>query len=137
MIHTVGAQYFEWNVENEFIDARAFEGVSTLINLTGANITVKRWTEARKIALIESRIRAIDLLFKNVKTKAVPIDTFISTSATGYYGAITSDEIFSEDTPKGDDFLASVCRDWEAATRQFEDLGVTTVVLTHIEQIVH
>lgn len=126
---TENIRYFEWDIKKGFIDEKAFEGVSKIINLTGANITEKRWTEKRKVEIIESRIKAIDLLFTYVKTRNFNIDIFISSSAVGYYGAITTDEIFTEKSNNGSDFLASICRKWEKSALQFESLGVATVIL--------
>ncbi|GGE12877.1 TIGR01777 family oxidoreductase [Sphingobacterium cellulitidis] len=122
-------RYFEWDIKKGFIDEKAFEGVSKIINLTGANITEKRWTEKRKVEIIESRTKAIDLLFTYVKTRNFSIDIFISSSAVGYYGAITTDEIFTEKSNNGSDFLASICRKWEKTALQFDSLGVATVIL--------
>lgn len=122
-------RYFEWDIKKGFIDEKAFEGVSKIINLTGANITEKCWTEKRKVEIIESRTKAIDLLFTYVKTRNFSIDIFISSSAVGYYGAITTDEIFTEKSKNGSDFLASVCRKWEKTALQFDSLGVATVIL--------
>lgn len=126
---TENIQYFKWDIENGFIDEKAFEGVTKIINLTGENITEKRWTEKRKVEIIESRIKAIDLLFKYVKTTGSNIHTFISSSATGYYGAFTSDEILTEESNNGNDFLANVCEKWEKSALQFESLGITTMIL--------
>lgn len=126
---TENIRYFEWDIKKGFIDEKAFEGVSKIINLTGANITEKRWTEKRKVEIIESRTKAIDLLFTYVKTRNFSIDIFISSSAVGYYGAITTDEIFTEKSNNGSDFLASICRKWEKSALQFESLGVATVIL--------
>ncbi len=126
---TENIQYFEWDTENGFIDEKAFEGISKIINLTGENITEKRWTEKIKIEIIQSRTKAIDLLFTYVKANNCRIDIFISSSATGYYGAITTDKIFTEKSDNGNDFLASVCGEWEKSALQFESLGVATVIL--------
>src|SRR5690606_4085772 len=126
---TENIRYFEWDTENGFIDESAFDGVTKIINLTGANIAEKRWTEKRKVEIIESRKKAIDLLFRYVKTNNFRIDIFISSSASGYYGAITTGKIFTEESDNGNDFLASVCGEWEKSAPQFESLGVTTVIL--------
>lgn len=122
-------QYFRWNIEKSFIDEKSFEGVTKIINLTGANISEKRWTNKRKLEIIESRTKAIDLLYTHVKTGNYNIDTFISSSAVGYYGAVTSNEIFTEKSNNGSDFLASACEKWEKSALQFESLGITTVIL--------
>ncbi|HTO14342.1 MAG TPA: TIGR01777 family oxidoreductase [Edaphocola sp.] len=121
--------YFKWNIEEGFIEDKAFEGITTIINLTGANIGEKKWTAKRKIELIESRTKSIDLLYNFVKDHNLKIETFISSSAVGYYGAVTTEEIFTEESENGNDFLASICKKWENAALQFEKLGVRTVIL--------
>ncbi|SFT15622.1 TIGR01777 family oxidoreductase [Sphingobacterium wenxiniae] len=127
--NTKDLQYYIWNIKDGFIDEKAFDGVTTIINLTGANITEKRWTDKRKVEIIESRTKAIDLLFRYVKTIGLNIDTFISSSAVGYYGTITSNEIFAEEDASGNGFLASVCEKWEESAMQFESLARRTVIL--------
>src|SRR5690606_40053642 len=120
---------YKWDYKKCLIDESTKEGVNKLMNLTAANIAEKRWTEKRKVEIIESRKKAIDLLFRYVKTNNFRIDIFISSSASGYYGAITTDRIFTEESDNGNDFLASVCGEWEKSALQFESLGVTTVIL--------
>ena len=122
-------QYFKWDVENQYIDEKAFEGVEILINLTGANIGEKRWTNDRKKEIINSRINAIDLLYQYVSENNYNITTFISSSAVGFYGAVTTNETFVETSENGNDFLASVCQKWEATALKFTNLGIRTVVL--------
>jgi hypothetical protein len=121
--------YFKWDVENQYIDDKAFEGVSILINLTGANIGEKRWTKERKSEIIHSRIKSIDLLYQYVSTKNCHIGTFISSSAVGFYGAITKEETFDETFEQGNDFLAHVCEKWESAALKFKELGIRTIIL--------
>lgn len=128
-INTENIQFFQWDIEQNFIDEKAFEGVTKIINLTGANIGEKRWTNKRKIEIMESRTKSIDLLYTYVKTRNYSINTFISSSAVGYYGAVTTDELFTETSNKGNDFLASVCDKWEKSALQFERLGVATLIL--------
>ena len=128
-INTENIHFFQWDIEKSYIDEKAFEGVTKIINLTGANIGEKRWTNKRKIEIIESRTKSIDLLYTYVKTRNYRINAFISSSAVGYYGAVTTDEIFTETSNKGNDFLASVCDQWEKSALQFESLGIATVIL--------
>lgn len=128
-VGTAEIQYFTWDIEKSLIDERAFDGVTHIINLTGANISEKRWTEKRKTEIMDSRIRSLDLLYAYAKNYATGIRTFVSSSATGYYGAVTSDKIFTEIDANGSDFLAAVCRKWEKSVRQFEDAGIDTVIL--------
>lgn len=122
-------RFFKWNIEEEYIDADAFEGVNAVINLTGANISEKRWTKKRRQEILESRVHSINLLYQYVRQYKVPLETFISTSAVGYYGTVTSDQIYTETDESGDDFLGDICSKWETAAQQFDDLGVRTVIL--------
>lgn len=122
-------KYFHWDVEKGIIDEKAFEHVSAIINLTGANIGAKRWTEKRKKVIVNSRVDSIDLLYQYVAKNSYPIKSFISASAVGYYGAVTTNQIFTEKSQNGNDFLATVCRKWENAARQFENVDCRVVIL--------
>ncbi|GAB3348694.1 TIGR01777 family oxidoreductase [Arachidicoccus ginsenosidivorans] len=126
---TPNVKYFQWDVEKGFIDDKAFENVDTIINLTGANIGVKRWIEKRKKEIVNSRVDSINLLYDYVSKDHYPIKSFISASATGYYGAVTTDQIFTEESKSGNDFLASVSQKWEDTARQFENIGCRLVIL--------
>lgn len=121
--------FFRWDIERQYIDKKAFEGVEILINLTGANIGEKRWTNDRKKEIIDSRIKSINLLYQYISENKFNINTFISSSAVGFYGAVTTDKTFAETSESGNDFLASVCQKWENAALEFKDLGVRTVIL--------
>ena len=89
------------------------EGADAVINLAGETIAGGRWTTARKAAIRDSRIRATRALVSAVRQTTQPPRVFISASGVGIYGP-RADEPVTEDTPPGFDFLASVCRDWEA-----------------------
>ncbi|MCO5259583.1 MAG: TIGR01777 family oxidoreductase [Crocinitomicaceae bacterium] len=122
-------RFFRWEIERQYIDKKAFEGVEILINLTGANIGEKRWTKQRKKEIIDSRTNSIDVLYQYISENKFNINTFISSSAVGFYGAVTTDKTFVETSESGNDFLASVCQQWENAAFEFKDLGVRTVIL--------
>ncbi|QBQ41661.1 TIGR01777 family protein [Sphingobacterium psychroaquaticum] len=122
-------RYYTWNMETGYIDAQAFDRVSTIINMTGANIGEKRWTAKRKSEIIESRVKSLNVLYHYIEKYKLPIDTLISSSAVGFYGAITREDIFTEESPSGTDFLATTCRQWENAAERFADLGVKTIIL--------
>ena len=64
-------RFFQWDIEKQYIDKKAFEGVEILINLTGANIGEKRWTNDRKKELIDSRIKSIDLLYQYISKNKI------------------------------------------------------------------
>ena len=127
--HHKNLVYFRWDIHKQYIDRNAFENVDTIINLTGANIGEKRWTKERKSEIISSRIKSIDLLYQYVSENKFSINTFISSSAVGYYGAVTTDEMFKETSENGTDFLATVCKEWENTAMKFNDIGIRTVIL--------
>ncbi|WP_420552990.1 TIGR01777 family oxidoreductase [Tenacibaculum aiptasiae] len=120
---------FYWNISENHIDEKAFEGVTHIIHLAGAGIADKRWTNKRKKELIDSRVQSANLLFKKVKEYKVPLKGFISSSGIGYYGAITSDKIFNEEDTPNNDFISSICVKWEKAARQFEQLEIPITIL--------
>lgn len=93
--------------------ADAIDGAGAVINLAGESIAGGRWTAARKTAIRESRIRATRSLVNAIAKAPRRPATFVSASAVGYYGP-RGDEPLTEESPPGSDFLATVCRDWEA-----------------------
>ena len=92
--------------------AERFEGALAVVNLAGENLGEKRWTEARKRVLKESRIAATRSLVDAIRRCQTPPRAFVSSSAIGYYGA-HGDEPVTETTPPGRDALAQICVAWE------------------------
>lgn len=121
------ADIYQWNPKGDFIEEEAFEGVSHIIHLAGANILEKRWTASYKQIIADSRTQTSQLLFDYVKRLKLPIHTFISSSAIGYYGTFTSEQTLTEKSLPGNDFLAQVCIEWESKARQFENLDIRHV----------
>lgn len=120
---------FRWNISEGFIDDKAFENVTHIIHLAGAGIADKRWTNERKKELIDSRVKSANLLFKKVKELNVPLQKFISASGIGFYGAITSDTIFTENDEPHNDFISKICVQWEASAKQFKKLDIPVTIL--------
>lgn len=118
-----------WDVEKSHIENGALEGVNHIIHLAGENVGAKRWSESRKKLLIDSRVKSAKLLLKKIKEENKIIESFISSSAIGYYGAITSDRIFNESDPPADDFMGRLCSLWEKAADEFSETGARTVQL--------
>ncbi len=75
-----------------------------------------------------SRIHAANLLFEKCKELNIKLKTFISASAMGYYGLGAEKEV-DETTPSGNDWLANLVIDWEAAANQFKEIGARIVNL--------
>lgn len=114
---------FEWNLSERHIEEGAFEGIDTVIHLAGAGVVEKRWTSARKKELIDSRVQSATLIREYLSKQTHQVKSFISASAIGWYGN-THDKVVKEDAPAGDDFLAEICRQWEAAALSFDTIGI-------------
>ena len=118
---------YTWDVEKNEMEKGAIESADYIIHLAGANIGEKAWTTERKRLIIDSRVKTAKLIFEKTKEIKNNIKAFISASAIGYYGAVTSDKIFHEEDSPGNDFLGETCRLWERAADNFNDLGIRTV----------
>jgi uncharacterized protein (TIGR01777 family) len=104
--------------------ADALFGATAIINLAGENLSAGRWTAKRKSNIIRSRVDSLDTLRGLLPDFNNTVRTLISASAVGYYGSVTSDHVYTESDPPGDDFLAEVCREWESAADSFETMGI-------------
>ena len=122
-------QSFVWNYKEDYIEEGALDGVDVIIHLAGANISSGRWTPQRKKEIVDSRVETTELLFRKVKEQDLPIKSFISASAIGYYGAVTNEFIYSEEDAPHTDFIADVCVKWEQAAKRFEEIGISTTIL--------
>jgi uncharacterized protein (TIGR01777 family) len=91
----------------------AVQNADAVVNLAGESIAGGRWTAARKAAIRDSRLRATRALAGAILNSPSRKPVFVSASGVGVYGP-RGDEAVTEDTPPGFDFLASVCREWEA-----------------------
>lgn len=118
-----------WNFNLNKIDNKAFDSVDIIIHLAGANIGDKRWTIRRKKQIIDSRVKSAELILNNILKKNKTIKTFISASAVGYYGSVTSDKIFVEKDKHFNDFIGETCNLWEKAADRFQSIGIRTVKL--------
>ena len=110
------------------IDQDCINGVDTIIHLAGAGVVDKRWTDKRKKEIIDSRTKSIGLIYDLLKRKNHLVKSVISASATGYYGN-RADEILTEESTAGNDFLAEVCLKWEAAVDEGLDIGLRVLKL--------
>ena len=119
--------YYKWDLVKNYIDENAILKADYIIHLAGEGIVEKRWTEKRKKDILESRIQPIELIHSVLQKHNKSLEAFVSASAVGIYGAITDDEICTEDTRPENDFLGTTCQQWEAAADQIESLGIRTV----------
>jgi uncharacterized protein (TIGR01777 family) len=95
----------------------AIDRADAVINLAGESIAAKRWTNAQKQKILDTRVQATRSLVAAIRGASAPPHVLVSGSAVGYYGPRGS-EIVTEETPPGSDFLATVCVKWEEEARR-------------------
>ena len=121
-----GGDAIGWDPEAGRIDAPALEGIDAVVHLAGEGIGEQRWTDEQKQRIRDSRVRGTAVLAAAVASRERKPRVFVSASAIGYYGN-RGDEMLTEDSAPGDDFLAEVCVAWEAETAPASEAGVRTV----------
>ena len=123
-----GMPEVHWDPVRGVPDLSRLEGMDAVIHLAGENIAAGRWTAERKARIRDSRVRGTKTLSEALAQLVLPPKVFISASAIGYYGD-RGDEVLHEDSPPGENFLAEVCKAWEAATDSAEKKGIRVVHL--------
>ena len=108
----VSPDEIKWDPIAGTVDLAALEGVDAVIHLAGANVGDKRWTKKYRAEILNSRLLGTTTI-SNAVNQVKP-QVFISASAIGWYGE-TGNRAVSESDRPGDDFLAAVCKEWEAA----------------------
>jgi uncharacterized protein len=125
--HTIGELEVEWHPNQGRIDAQNLEGFDAVVHLAGESIASGRWTDEKKRSIRDSRVKGTSLLSETLAQLSRPPAVLISASAIGYYGN-RGDEELTETSAPGNDFLASVCVEWEEATRPASQQGIRTVL---------
>ena len=115
-----------WDPASGSLDPAALEGADAVVHLSGASVGEGRWTPARKQLLRSSRIDTTRVLAAALARMARKPRVLVCASACGIYGN-RGDEILTESSTHGDDFLATLCREWEAAAKPAEQAGIRTV----------
>lgn len=123
-----GVSVLQWDARSAAGWGELVNGNTAIVNLAGANIAAGRWSATRKRQIISSRVDAGQAVVQAVQQAAAKPQVVIQASAVGYYGPC-GDEIITEAGPAGHDFLAGVCRQWEASTAAVEALGVRRIVI--------
>lgn len=114
-----------WDPANGILEGGALEGLDAVIHLAGEPIA-QRWTREKKAAIRKSRVDGTGLLAQRLAELASPPRVLVSASAIGIYGD-RGDEILTEQSASGTDFLASVARDWESAASAAHAAGIRVV----------
>ena len=115
-----------WDLGSRTIDAAALEGVDAVVHLAGEPIGGSRWTDETKRRIHASRAIGTTLIAETLAALTDKPAVFVSSSAIGYYGD-RGDELLTEASGAGDDFLAGICVAWEAAAQPAIDAGIRTV----------
>ncbi len=112
-----------WDPVAGSIDTAKLAGVDAAIHLGGASITARRWNAAYKAEIRDSRVNSARLLSETLAQLEPSPSVFVCASALGYYGD-RADETLTENSPKGDGFMAEVTAEWEAATAAAMHAGI-------------
>src|SRR2546425_11055425 len=120
-----GEHAIAWDPERAMIDRAGLEGADAVIHLAGENV-FGRWSPAKKQRIYDSRVKGTRLLSDALAGLQRRPATLLAASAIGYYGD-RGDEPVTEESAPGEDFLAHVSRDWEAATAAATRAGMRVV----------
>jgi uncharacterized protein (TIGR01777 family) len=117
------ADEIQWYPPSHTIDEARIAGIEAVIHLGGASIAGKRWNDAYKREIRDSRVSSTHLLSEALARMPQKPRVFLCASALGYYGE-RGDELLPESSRKGDGFLADITAEWEAATAPASEAGI-------------
>jgi hypothetical protein len=131
-----GVEIVAWDGRSSAGWGQMVDGADAVVNLAGESIAgdsmaaliFKRWTPERKQRLRTSRLDAGKAMVEAIEKAKVKPRVLVQASAVGYYGS-RGDEVLTEESRLGDDFLALICKDWEASTAPVESMGVRRVII--------
>lgn len=116
-----------WDPSRRRLDPDGFDGVDAVVHLAGAGVADHRWTPAYKQEIVASRSDGTAAVATAVAAHGGRI-RLVSGSAVGYYGD-RGQEVLTETSPPGDDFLADVTQAWEASTQPAADAGAPVAMV--------
>lgn len=120
-----GPDTIRWDPEAGTIEGD-LEGTDAVVHLAGESIAQGRWNPQKKQQILESRVKGTRLLAEKISALPTPPGVMVSASAVGYYGD-RGDEVLTEESSSGTDFLAGVCREWEGAAEPARQAGIRVV----------
>jgi uncharacterized protein (TIGR01777 family) len=120
-------RFFQWDIKKGTIDSVAIERADYVINLAGAGIVDKRWTDNRKKILIESRTQTAVLLKESFEKIKKP-KAYISASAIGFYGNRGDEWLTENSEPQPEDFLSECTMAWENAAKNMAKSNIRTAI---------
>lgn len=117
-----------WDPERNILDVNELPSVDGVIHLAGEYIGLSRWSEEKKKRVLNSRVQGTRLLVSTLAAMNQKPAVLLSSSAVGYYGNCP-DGIVDENHGPGDDFISTVCSEWERATAEGPKAGIRTVLM--------
>ncbi|MCW3463230.1 TIGR01777 family oxidoreductase [Chitinophaga nivalis] len=119
--------YAHWDVNKQTIDVAALQEADYIVHLAGANVAGKRWSNARKQEIRDSRTQSSELLFRSLQQYPNKVKKVISASATGYYGS-NKQHPFTETDAPATDYLGTTTVAWEKSIGQVATLDKKLVI---------
>ena len=124
--------FAQWDINKCWIDPAAIAAADYVIHLAGEGVADKRWTAARKKAILDSRVHSSALLVKVLKTHPNKVKAIVAASAIGWYGPDNEKSIqsgFVETDVVDSSFLGDTCRQWEESMHPVKALGIRLVTI--------
>ncbi|MGW4028510.1 TIGR01777 family oxidoreductase [Streptomyces sp. NPDC004838] len=115
----------EWDPHRQYVDTAGLVGCEAVVNLAGAGVGDRRWTEAYRKEIRDSRVLGTAAIAEAVASLHTPPRVLLCGSAIGYYGD-TGERAVDESAPPGDGFLPNVCVEWEEAAAPAQEAGIRT-----------
>ena len=112
---------FYWNPQKNIIDLKCFEGVDSIINLSGASI-FRLWTKKNKKLILNSRVESLKFLKQKIIENNIKINSIVSASGIGAYPSSEEKEFYETESERSNYFLSDVIKEWEKAATSFEKI---------------
>ncbi|WAP55597.1 TIGR01777 family oxidoreductase [Streptomyces sp. S465] len=116
----------EWDPRRQWVDTAGLMGCDAVVHLAGAGVGDRRWTEAYKKEIRDSRVLGTAAIAEAIASLDVPPRVLVSGSAIGFYGD-TGERAVDESAPPGHGFLPDLCQEWEEAAAAAQEAGIRTV----------
>ncbi|WP_406305482.1 TIGR01777 family oxidoreductase [Streptomyces sp. NBC_00885] len=117
----------EWDPERQYVDAAGLVGCEGVVHLAGAGIGERRWNDAYRKKIRDSRVLGTAAVAEALASLAEPPRVLVCGSAIGYYGD-TGDRAVDESAPPGDGFLPNMAVEWEEAAAPAQEAGIRTAI---------
>ncbi|MFF7200822.1 TIGR01777 family oxidoreductase [Streptomyces sp. NPDC008141] len=115
----------EWDPHRQYVDAAGLVGCEAVVHLAGAGVGARRWTDAYRKEIRDSRVLGTAAVAEALASLDTPPRVLVCGSAVGFYGD-TGDRAVDEEAPPGDGFLPNLCVEWEEAAAPAAEADVRT-----------